>query len=62
MIKLSLQYYPDDLQSPDNRDFKLMRLWEVSSAVRTLRRQAEAIEEKISFHSQIPPGELADTK
>ncbi len=62
MIRLSLQYYPADLQQEDNRDFKRMRLREISSGVLTLRRQAEAVEEKIAFRPQVPLAEFADSK
>ena len=62
MIRLSLQYYPDDLQHADNRDFKRMRLREISSGVATLRRQIAAVGEKISHHSPIQPAEFADSK
>lgn len=62
MIRLSLQYYPDDLEQADNRDFKRMRLREISSGVATLRRQVEAVEEKITYHSPIQPVEFSDTK
>jgi len=62
MIRLSLQYYPDDLQQADNRDFKRMRLREISSGVATLRRQVEAVEEKVTYHSSIRPAEFADSK
>ncbi|MHB8879915.1 MAG: hypothetical protein ACYC69_00235 [Thermodesulfovibrionales bacterium] len=62
MIKLSLQYYPDDLQQADNQDFKRMRLREISSGILTLRRQVQAVDEKITYHSPIQPAEFADSK
>lgn len=62
MIKLSLQYYPADLQQADNRDFKRMRLREISSGILTLRRQAQAVDEKITYHSPIQPAEFTDSK
>ena len=62
MIRLSLQYYPEDLQKAENRDFKKMRLREISSSVGILRRQIGAVEEKIIREAQIPPAEFTDTK
>ncbi len=62
MIRLSLQYYPDDLQDPDNREYKQMRLREISSGVGVLRRQIGAIEEKIAHRTQIQPAEFSDSK
>ncbi len=62
MIKLSLQYYPDDLQQADNRDFKRMRLRELSSGIGVLRRQVEAVEEKIRHKESVQPTEFTDSK
>jgi hypothetical protein len=62
MIRLSLQYYPDDLQHADNRDFKLMRLREISSGVAKLRSQIAAVEEIIAYRPQIEPVDFADSK
>lgn len=62
MIKLSLQYYPDDLQQADSRDFKRMRLRELSSCIDILRGQIEAVEEKIRHKEQVQPTEFTDSK
>lgn len=62
MIRLSLQYYPDELQQADNRDFKRMRLLELSSGVSALRKQIEALEEKIISYPQILPVAFVDSK
>ncbi|MDA8106103.1 MAG: hypothetical protein M0Z71_12090 [Nitrospiraceae bacterium] len=62
MIKLSLQYYPEDIQHADNRDFKRMRLREISSGVTTLKRQIAAVEEKTSHQREIQAAEFTDTK
>lgn len=62
MIRLSLQYYPDDLQHADNRDSKRTRLREISSGIATLRKQIEAVEEKTSHEREIGAAEFTDTK
>lgn len=62
MIKLSFQYYPDDLQHPDNQDFKRMRLREISSAINTLREQITAVGENITEVYLVSPSDFFDGK
>jgi hypothetical protein len=60
IIRLSLQYYPDDIATPENRDFKRMRLREIESAVRILKEMITFVDDKTKDIHLIQPAQFTD--
>lgn len=60
MIRLTLQYYPDDIATPENRDFKRMRLRELESAVRTLKEMITFVDDKTKDIPLVQPAQFTD--
>jgi len=60
LVRLSLQYYPDDIADPEQRDFKRMRLREIESAVRTLREMITFVDDKTKGTALVQPAHFTD--